>query len=104
MEKTNLRNTAELKPCAHEAIERKIINIIVREHSFTTIANQAESNRLLGHIENFQFAKFRADFHTFPNNCLETTRRLLTARLERKIEEISSKSNLAIDLSKLYRL
>lgn len=88
----------------NEAIERKMIGIIVREHSFEAIVDLPEANRLLGHIENFRFDKHREEFPTYRNAMLETVRWFLATRLERQIEKIKSTSNLAIDLTKLYRL
>lgn len=87
----------------NEAIEKKMIGIIVREHSFEAIVDLPEANRLLGHIQNFMFDNYRTEFPTYRNSMLETVRWFLATRLERQIEKIKSTSNLAIDLTKLYR-
>ena len=87
----------------NELIERKMIAIIVDNHSFEAIVDLAEATRFLGHIENFSFDNYRSEFPTIRNAMLETVRWFLATRLEKQIVTIKSTSNLAIDLTKLYR-
>lgn len=87
----------------NEAIEKKMVSIIVREHSFDATVDLAEANRLLGHIENFRFDNYKTEFPTYRNAMLETVRWFLATRLEKQIEKIKFSSNMLIDLGKLYR-